>query len=80
MAAVDILNTFYVPIRSKDISKVWDFNLFYSDEDWKELLSVMGRRNLFKKHFKKLRNELNQLVRILYLIKHAKFAPYYHLI
>jgi len=28
-AAVDILNTFCVPIRSKNISQVWDFNLFY---------------------------------------------------
>ena len=28
-AAVDILNTFYVPIRSKNISQVWDLNLFY---------------------------------------------------
>jgi len=31
-AAVDILNTFYVLIRSKNISHVWDFNLFYSKD------------------------------------------------
>jgi len=28
-AAVDILSIFYVPIRSKNISHVWDINLFH---------------------------------------------------